>query len=142
MKADDLRVQKALQEAGFGAWPTGSRGELFDTLAQIRKGNSVAIEDFVDQQRQILEAATNLEEAQELEILRDRHSFVKACPECRHRPDFGLGYTTVNSDPLVVCMNHPAGAVTRAGKSMSEALERWNADDWFLPGPDREFFAL
>ncbi|PRW84431.1 hypothetical protein [Pseudomonas fluorescens] len=142
MTEEDIQVQKALAEAGFGTWPASSRGELFDTLTRIRKGGLLAIEEFVDQQRQVLEKVASQEELAQFEQLRIQHPFLKACPECGHRPDFGPGYASADGDALVVCMNHPAGAVTQAGASVSEALERWNADDWLAPGLDRERFPL
>lgn len=142
MKEVDLQVKTALTNAGYGAWPASSRGELFESLTQIRKQHPLVSEDFIDQQRRHLEEADHQEAITELELLRARYQFIKACPECGHKPDFGPGYATAKGDALVVCMNHSAGAVTRSGESVSVALERWNADDWLAPGPDRQRYPL
>ncbi|MBX4139611.1 hypothetical protein K1567_27375 [Pseudomonas sp. S5F11] len=37
MKKEDKQVQTALAKAGYEGWPAGSRGELFETLARIRR---------------------------------------------------------------------------------------------------------
>ncbi|WP_426103048.1 hypothetical protein [Pseudomonas sp. PSPC3-3] len=142
MKKEDQQVRKALAEAGYKVWPAGSRGELLDTLAQIRKEDPEANGDFIDQQRHILDEVMHLENVAELELLRAQHPFVNACPECGHKPDVGPGYSTENGVVLVVCMNHSDGAVTQGGISLLAALERWDADDWFPPGVPREQFPL
>lgn len=131
MKKEDQQVRKALAEAGYETWPAGSRGELLETLTRIRKNETDAKGDFIDQLRQILDEAMDLEGIAELELLRAQHPVVKACPECGHKPDIGPGYTTASGVVLVVCMNHADGAVTQGGITLLAALERWDADDWF-----------
>jgi hypothetical protein len=142
MKPEDLQVKNALAEAGYESWPASSRGELLDTLAQILKEDPEANADFVDQQRQILDKVTHQESTAEFELLRAHHPFVWGCPECGCKPDVEPGYSTANGVVLVVCMNHTGTAVTQGGPSLRAALERWNADDWFLPGVSREQFPL
>ncbi|WP_421556708.1 hypothetical protein [Pseudomonas kitaguniensis] len=142
MKKEDLQVQRALAKAGFENLPAGSRGELLDTLAQILRQNPEAYSDLVDQQRAILEKVMHVENVAEINLLKARNPFVKACPECGQRPDFGPGYSTAKGVVLVVCMNHTDSAVTQGGDSLQAALDRWNADDWFPQSLPREHFLL
>jgi hypothetical protein len=142
VKKEDKQVQTALAKAGYEGWPAGSRGELFETLARIRRQYPLVSEDFVDQQREILSKAMHQEEVVELGLVRILHPFIKACPECRHKPDLGSSYTTSNGEYLVVCMNHPLGAVTRGGVTLAAAVKSWNADDWFHETTPRDLFPL
>lgn len=142
MKAEDLQVKEALLAAGFDVEPIAVRGDLFEALALILAQDPVGHEDFVDLQRTILTDAQHREDHVEYMRARAERSTVLACPECGQRPDVGLGYWSSTGEVLIVCMNHTSGAVTRAGHTLIGALQNWDADDWYAPGPVRQPFQL
>lgn len=139
MRTEDLQVQKALIDAGYGGRPMECRGAMFDTLSQILK-EDLANENFVDQLRTLLSAANRLDSLAELEIVRALHGSIKACP-CGDRPDT-TGTVASGGQVLVVCMHGPTEAVTRSGATLSEAIASWNSDDWTSSTAPRATFPL
>ncbi|MGP5469688.1 hypothetical protein ACTXNP_25800, partial [Pseudomonas helleri] len=87
MRTEDLEVRQQLIEADFNAGAADSRGELHEILVQILSENPVDNGDFVDGLRSILSAAERLDREAALEQARAEHLVVKACPECRMKPD-------------------------------------------------------
>lgn len=139
MRTEDLQVQKALIEAGYGARPIECRDAMYDTLAQILKEDPNN-EDIVDRLRTLLSAADDLDHQAELELVRALHGSIKACP-CGDRPDT-TGIVANDGQVLVVCMHGPTEAVTRGGASLSEAIASWNSDDWTNSTVPRATFPL
>lgn len=138
MRTEDLQVQKALIDAGYGGRPMECRGAMFDTLSQILK-EDLANETFVDQLRTLLSTANKLDSLAELEIVRALHVSIKACP-CGHRPDTS-GYIDSDDQVHVVCL-HEDEAITRSGATLSEAIANWNLDDWADSNAPRAIFPL
>ncbi|PUA41473.1 hypothetical protein C5U62_31370 [Pseudomonas protegens] len=139
-EADEVWVRTALIRAGYSDWPLNDRGDLYDALEQVLKADPEGHADFVEPLRSRLSAGDQRAWRAELEQVRKLHGFIKACPECGHKPD--LGYQSVAGEVLVVCMNHPDGAVTEGGQSLAEAIARWNRDDVDPLGSERVCFPL
>jgi hypothetical protein len=138
MRTEDLQVQKALIDAGYGGRPMECRDAMFNTLSQILK-EDLANETFVDQLRTLLSAANKLDSLAELENVRALHGSIKACP-CGHRPDTS-GFIDSDDQVHVVCL-HETEAITRSGATLSEAIACWNRDDWTDSSTPRAIFPL
>lgn len=141
MKAEDLTVRQQLIQAGYEAGAVGCRGELHEILAQILAEDPTSNGEFVDGLRSILSAADRFDRKAALEQARAEHQGVKACPECHLKPD--LDQLTCSTDETFVsCMNHDGYVVARGGATLSEAIARWNKDDWADSANSRAAFPL
>ena len=140
MRAEDFQVQRALIEVGHGECDVECRGAMYETLEQMLRVDPCS-GDFVDRLRTILSAADQLDKSAELERVRTEHLGVKACPDCGHRPD--MGYLVSSTEEIYVsCLNHQGGAIALGAATLSEAIAKWNHDDWFPPQGERVLFQL
>ena len=136
MKAADLQVKIALIRAGYEDLPMECRGALYETLEQILREDPLGNDDLVDGLRSILSEANKREGLAELENARLHHPFIKACPECDQKPDVGPGHRSSTGEVVVICtscMTPEDGVVMQDGKTLIDAIERWNRDDWTAP---------
>lgn len=140
MRAEDLQVQRELIDAGYDGGAVECRGAMYQTLEQMLRDDPDHA-DFVDRLRTLLSVADRLDEQGELEQARAKDSGVKACPECGHRPD--IGYLVSPAEEIYVsCMNHQGEAIACGAVTLSEAIAKWNRDDWFPPQGERVLFQL
>ena len=132
MKAADLQVKIALIRAGYEDRPMECRGALYETLEQILREDPLGNDDLVDGLRSILSEANKREGLAELENARLNHPFIKACPDCDQKPDVGPGHRSCSGEIVVICTDcmTDEGVVMQGGKTLIEAIERWNRDDW------------
>lgn len=141
MKTEDLEVRQQLIEADFDAGAADSRGKLHEILAQILSENPADNGDFVDGLRSILSAAERLDREAALEHARAEHLGVKACPECHMKPDLDDLVSSTN-EVFVSCMNHEGDVVVQGGATLSEAIGKWNRDDWISGRTERVLFVI
>lgn len=137
MRAEDLQVQRELIKAGYDGSAVGCRGAMHETLEQMLRDDPNNA-DFVDRLRTLLGKADHHDDQVELDQARAEHVGLKACPECRERPDIVQSRGRV----LIVCMNHAEGAIFQEGASVSAAIARWNCDKWTDVDNKRELFSL
>ncbi|MFJ7316423.1 hypothetical protein ACIQVE_27505 [Pseudomonas sp. NPDC098747] len=140
MRAEDFQVQRELIKAGYSGSAVECRGTLHETLGQMLRDDPESA-DFVDRLRTLLSIANRLDEQAELDQARTEHCGVKACPECGHRPD--IGYLVNSGEEIYVsCMNHGGEAIACGATTLSEAIAKWNRDDWLPPQGERVLFEL
>ncbi|KFF42200.1 hypothetical protein JH25_27955 [Pseudomonas sp. BRG-100] len=145
MKAADLQVKSALIRAGYEGRPMDCRGALYEILKQLLREDPRGNDDLVDGLRSILSEAAEREGLAELESARLHHPFVRACPECGQKPDVEPVHRSSTGEVVVICpscMTLEDGVVMQGGKTLVDAIERWNSGGWASSASERKLFSL
>lgn len=134
MEPEDIQVQKALIDAGYGSRPVATHADLHSTLVDLYHEDPDGNEEFVERLRSILKVADKRAELIDLERELRLQGGIKGCPDCNLEP-------TITHNGGVCCTNNAAhgepGSIGTYCGGLKENIVSWNDDySWIRLGAD------
>jgi hypothetical protein len=134
MEPEDIEVQKALIDAGYGSRAIATHADLHSTLIDLYHEDPDRNEDFVERLHAILKIADKRAELIELERELRLQGGIKGCPDCNLEP-------AVTPNGGLCCANLAShgevGSIGTYCGGLKDNIVSWNDDEgWIRLGAD------